>query len=105
MATKNKLFIVDEIEFLEEQALQLRMYIEAHPLDGLQDRISYKETKNGGVIPMVVATVESQRKDITQALKDYAQMLEVINKLRESEDAKNQVARGGHDIPHRMQKS
>ena len=102
--TKNKLFIVDEIEFLEEQISQLKAYIEANPLDKLQDRIHWKETKNGGALPTVTASKEAQRKDISQALKDYAQLLEVVNKLRESEEAKNQIARGGGDIPARMQK-
>ena len=101
---KNKLFIVDEIEFLEEQVLQLKLYIEANPLDKLADRIHWKETKNGGMLPTLTASKEAQRKDISQALKDYAQLLEVVNKLRESEEAKNQIARGGGDIPTRMQK-
>ena len=101
---KNKLFIVDEIDFLEEQVSQLKRYIEDNPLDNIADRISFKETKGGGMIPMVVSTKEAQRKDLALALKDYAQLLEVVNKLRESEEAKNQIARGGGDIPARMQK-
>lgn len=101
---KNKLFIVDEIEFLEEQVLQLKLYIEANPLEKLEDRIHWKETKNGGMLPTLTASKEAQRKDISQALKDYAQLLEVVNKLRESEEAKNQIARGGGDIAPRMQK-
>jgi len=101
---KNKLFIVDEIDFLEEQVSQLKRYIEDNPLDNIADRISFKETKGGGMIPMVVSTKEAQRKDLALALKDYAQLLEVVNKLRESEEAKAQVARGGADIAPRMQK-
>lgn len=53
---------------------------------------------------MVVSTKESQRKDLSLALKDYAQLLEIVNKLRESEESKNQKARGGGEIPHRMEK-
>ena len=34
----------------------------------------------------MTASKEAQRKDISQALKDYAQLLEVVNKLRESEE-------------------
>lgn len=102
MAVKNKIFIVDELEFLEEQALELKAYITANPLSKLEDRIHWKEMKNGGMIPTVTANKEAQRKDISQALKDYAGILEVINKLREIEERK-QEARGDSDIPHRMQ--
>lgn len=103
MATsKNKIFIIDELEFLEEQALELKAYVQANPIGKLEDRIHWKELKNGGMLPVVTASKEAQRKDISQALKDYAGILEVINKLRDIEE-KRQEARGGADLPLRMQ--
>lgn len=101
MASKNKIFIVDELEFLEEQALELKAYVQQNPISKLEDRIHWKEMKNGGMLPVVTANKEAQRKDISQALKDYAAILEVINKLREMEEKKAE-ARGGGDIPLRM---
>lgn len=95
--SKNKLHILDELAWLENQAEELKKYIEANPLSEIADRIALKETKNGGVIPVTVANREAQRKDLTQALKDYAQLLEVINKLREIEEKKIE-ARGGKAV-------
>lgn len=102
MAVKKQLYTEYELEFLETKAGELKRYIESKPFDSLVDRMSYKETKNGGVIPMVVATIEAQRKDLTSALKEYAEIIQVIDKMRADEEKKKE-ARGGQSVPYRMQ--
>lgn len=85
---KKELYIEYELEFLEQKAQELKEYIAAKPFSTLKDRFAYKETKGGGVIPICVANEEVQRKDLTQALKDYAEIIQTINKMREQEVAK-----------------
>jgi hypothetical protein len=103
MATTKKALLIEyELEFLEKQLQELKEYIEANPYSTLADRMAYKETKQGGVIPTLVANKESQRKDLTQALKDYAEILRTVDSMREKEVTKKE-ARGSADVPHRMQ--
>lgn len=85
---KQELLIEYELQFLEEKLKELKDYIKANPFNSLADRMAYKETKTGGVIPIVVANKEAQRKDLTQALKDYAEILRTVESMREKEAAK-----------------
>lgn len=100
---KKSLLIEYELKFLEKKLAELKAYIEDNPFSQLSDRINYKETKNGGVMPMVIASKEVQRKDLTQALKDYAEIVRTVDSLREKEEAKKE-ARGSGSVPHRMNK-
>jgi hypothetical protein len=102
MAKKAQLLIEYELEFLEKKLKELKKYIEDNPFSKLADRMAYKETKNGGVIPIIVANKEAQRKDLTQALKDYAEILRTVESMREKEESKKE-ARGSASVPHRMQ--
>lgn len=102
MAKKKELLIEYELDFLETKLEELKEYIEANPFSKLADRMAYKETKTGGVIPIVVANKEAQRKDLTQALKDYAEILRTVDDLRNKEEAKKE-ARGSMPVPYRMQ--
>ena len=91
MATKKVNLIEYELEFLEMKLQELKEYIECNPFSSLQDRMAYKETKSGGVIPICIANKEAQRKDLTQALKDYVEILQSVDKLRTAEEAKVEV--------------
>ena len=91
MAKKQALLIEYELEFLEEKLEELKAYIKANPFDQLADRMAYKPTKGGGVIPICVANKEAQRKDLTQALKDYAEILRTVDDMRNKQDAKAEV--------------
>jgi hypothetical protein len=103
MATPKKALLIEyELEFLEKQLAELKEYIEANPYSTLADRMAYKETKNGGVIPTLVANKEAQRKDLTQALKDYAEILRTVDAMRDKESIKKE-ARGAASVPLRMQ--
>ncbi len=93
MAKKQEkaLLIEYELEFLEEKLKELKEYIKANPFDKLEDRMAYKETKGGGLIPICVANKEAQRKDLTQALKDYAEILRTVDSMRQAEEAKVEI--------------
>lgn len=97
MATKKQVFISVELDWAEEQLTSWKKYIDEHPIDQLKDRMSYKETKNGGVIPMVVSSIEQQGKFIQETMQKYLTLLAQVNDLREKEEAKLE-ARGGKTI-------
>lgn len=94
MATKKNTYIDMELEWLEMKAEEQRAYVDANPLTNLIDRMSYKETRGGGMIPMCIATIEQQHTNIRNTLKDYAMIIEVIARLREKESMKKTIARG-----------
>jgi hypothetical protein len=92
MATSKKALLIEyELEFLENKLQELKEYIEANPFSQLTDRMAWKETKGGGAIPICIANKEAQRKDLTQALKDYAEILRTVDSMREKEEAKIEV--------------
>ena len=97
-AKKKELFIEYELEFLETKLQELREYIESNPFNTLADRMAYKETRGGGVIPICVANKEAQRKDLTQALKDYAEILQTIGRMREVDEAKKTAVMGDKNL-------
>lgn len=105
MATPKKALLIEyELDFLNTKLEELKMYIEDTPFSGLTDRMAYKETKGGGVIPMCVATKEAQRKDLTQALKDYAEILRTVDSMRTKEDAKQVETRGNVELGSQAKK-
>jgi len=98
MATSKKnIFIASELEWAEEKLLEWKAYYDANPYGELKDRLSFKETKNGGLIPMVVASIEQQQKALRDTLKEYFTLLEVVNRLREAEEKKLEV-RGDKEV-------
>lgn len=101
MATKKNNYISAELDWAEAQLKTWRDYIDANPINELKDRKDFKETKTGGVIPMVVQTIEAQIKCIQDTMTKYLQLLEVIDKLREKEEQLKEAKAGG-DIPFRM---
>lgn len=102
MALTRTTYINTELEWAEAQLLTWRQYIDDNPMHELKDRIEYKPTAKGGVMPMVVASIEAQGKFIQETMKNYLALLEVVDKLREKEGAKKE-ARGASTVPHRMQ--
>ena len=104
MAVKKTTYINTELEWAESQLVTWRSYVDANPLHLLKDRIEWKPTAKGGMLPMVIASIESQGKFIQETMKNYLALLEVVDKLREKEEAK-QEARGGKAIPHRMREN
>ena len=95
MATKKiNTYIGQELEWLEGKANELKQYVDDRPFHKLTDRIHFKETKNGGAMPMISATIESQLAALTKALKEYADIIRVVNDMREQEDKKQQMRKG-----------
>lgn len=92
MATRKKeTFISVELDWAEEQLASWKQYVDANPLHKLTDRIEWKPTARGGTMPMVIASVEQQGKFIQETMKNYLALLEVVDKLREKEEAKVDV--------------
>jgi hypothetical protein len=101
MAIKKTTFINAELEWAEEQLYSWKSYVDANPLHELKDRIEWKPTAKGGMLPMVIASIEAQGKFIQETMKNYLSLLEVVDKLRTQEEAKKE-ARGSGSVPERM---
>ena len=99
---KASVFTSTELSWAEEQLHTWKAYIDANPFTELKDRVEWKTTSNGGVMPMVIASIEAQGKFIQETMKNYLALLEVVERLREKDEVKKE-ARGQGDVPHRMQ--
>ncbi len=98
MAAKKNNYITAELDWSESQLESWRSYVDANPLHELKDRIEWKPTSKGGAIPMVIASIEQQGKFIQETMKNYLALLEIVNKLREAEEAKKVAARGSQEV-------
>jgi len=94
---KKTTFINTELTWAEEQLASWKSYVDANPLHKLVDRIEWKPTAKGGMMPMVIASIEAQGKFIQETMKNYLALLEVVDKLREKEEAKVEI-RGNVEI-------
>ena len=101
MAIKKNTYITAELDFAEQSLLEWRKYIESNPIDQVEDRWGKKEMPKGGYAWVVTASKEQQIKCIQDTLSKYLQLLDVVNNLREKEEAKKE-ARGSGSVPHRM---
>lgn len=99
---KKTTFIDVELEWAEQQLSTWKAYVDANPLHELKDRIENKPTARGGLIPMVVASIEQQGKFIQETMKNYLLLLREVDAMREKEEAKKE-ARGKAEVPFRMQ--
>ena len=96
MAKSTKTTYVNaELDWAEEQLKSWKAYVDANPLHQLKDRIEWKPTAKGGMMPMVVASIEAQGKFIQETMKNYLALLEVVDKLRKIEEAKVEVRGNG----------
>ena len=92
---KKTTYINTELDWAEEQLKSWKQYVDANPLHELKDRIEWKPTAKGGLLPMVIASIEAQGKFIQETMKNYLALLEVVEKLREKEEAKVEVRGNG----------
>lgn len=97
MAAKKNSFITADLEWAESQLSTWKSYVNSNPIHELTDRVQYRLMKNGGTMPMVVASIEQQIKCIQDTMAKYLQLLEVIDKLRERENSKVE-SRGNSEI-------
>lgn len=91
-------YVEMELTWLEAKAQQLREYCDNNPIASLTDRMAYKETRGGGVMPMIVSTIEQQIKSIRDTLQDYIKIVDAIDKLREKEVGKKALTRGDQEL-------
>jgi hypothetical protein len=98
MAVKKNTYVSAELDWAEAQLESWKAYVDANPLHTLEDRIKWKETKAGGAMPMVIASIESQGKFVQETMKNYLALLEQVDKLREKEEAKKIETRGGAEL-------
>ena len=94
MPVKKTTFINAELDWAEGQLVQWKAYVDGNPLPSLKDRIEWKQTANGGSIPMVIASIEAQGKFIQDTMKNYLSLLGQVDGLRERE-VKKVETRGG----------
>ena len=99
--TTKTTYVNAELDWAEQQLASWKAYVDANPLHELKDRIEWKPTAKGGMLPMVIASIEAQGKFIQETMKNYLALLEVVEKLREKEEAKKE-ARGSGEVPERM---
>ena len=92
---KKTTYINAELDWSEKQLQSWKAYVDANPLHELKDRIEWKPTAKGGMLPMVIASIEAQGKFIQETMKNYLALLEVVDKLREKEEAKVEVRGSG----------
>lgn len=103
MAAKKESALIEyELEFLDRKLEELKQYIEDRPFHKLEDRFRLQKTKAGGVMEVLTSSIEVQRKDITSAIKEYAEISNMVKKMRQQEDSQPKTARGGGDVPYRM---
>jgi hypothetical protein len=94
MAVKRNTYINTELDWAEAQLESWKEYVDANPLHLLKDRIEWKPTAKGGMLPMVIASIEAQGKFVQETMKNYLALLEQVDKLREKEEAKAPAVRG-----------
>lgn len=101
--TKRQSYVSTELDWAEEKLGEWREYVDKNPLNSLKDRVEWKPTAKGGAIPMVIASIEQQIKSVRDTMKEYLALLDVVDKLREKEEAKAEV-RGSQEINGKMSK-
>lgn len=99
---KKPVYIEAELDWAEQKLSEWKSYIDAHPIEGMTDRMDYKETKNGGMVKTVIASIEAQGKFQKELLHEYFVLLPQVKALREAEENKKKELKGGDDRPERM---
>lgn len=95
--------IIEELEWLESKANSIKKYVDANPYHKVEDRTVTKYTKDGEAYPDIVQKIEVIQKSLRDSLKEYADLMSQIDKLREEEKKKEVVARGNTKVNKRMQ--
>ena len=101
MALNKTTYVEIELEWAENQLVSWKAYVDANPLHELKDRIEWKPTAKGGMLPMVIASIEAQGKFVQETMKNYLALLKEVDAMREKEVAKKE-ARGKGPVPNRM---
>jgi len=86
--------ITPELEFYESKIQQIMEYIESINLGDLNDRMDYKETKNGGSIRTIIASKEQQAKSFMEQMEKLPKLLNSLDDLRNKYAEKAMLTRG-----------
>lgn len=104
MAIKKNSYITAELLFAEEQLASWKKWLQENPYNDIGDRKEVQlNKKTGGSFLTTVQTKEAIQKAHRDTLKEFLAMSEVLNRLRAADDFKQQEAKGGKEIPVRMQ--
>lgn len=82
MAVQRNPYIDMELEWLEQKALEMKEFVDKNPFNTLKDRMSGNK---------VISKIEAQHTNIRNTLKDYAQLIEVVARLREGREVRKLV--------------
>jgi len=102
MAVKKTTYIDVELEWAETQLASWKAYVDANPLHTLKDRIEWKPTSKGGMLPMVIASIEAQGKFVQDTMKNYLMLLKEVDAMREKEQEKA-IKRGKGELNAQQQ--
>lgn len=95
---KTELYIKVELDWLENKAQQLQDYIDANPLNEIDDRIETVTSSKGIPAIKVIAKKEEALKSWINALDSYAKFLITLEQLREKKAALQVETRKGTSI-------
>lgn len=87
MAAKKNNYIEEELTWLEKKAQDIKKFIDRTDYSFIDDRIVELQGIKGAS-ETIAATKEAQQKAYREAIKEYTLIIEVINNLREREEAK-----------------
>ena len=102
MSVKKQMYINAELEWAEQKLVEWKNYVDSNPFHEMKDRIEWKPTAKGGMMPMVVASIEAQIKCVRDTMKEYLLLLEQVERMRQAEEHKKKEVKGGADRPARM---
>ena len=89
-----------DLDWLKDRAEEIKREVEGQAYDEIKDRI-VELSGSHGPADKIAATKESIQKARREALKEYAQLLELINQIEERDEAKLE-GRGGKVLNERQ---
>ena len=101
MAKKSNLYTQAELEFLEEQVKESIQFLKNRPFSTLQDRMSRKQTRNGGYVETCIASIEDQAKANILMMEKLLNMLPALETMRERL-AEGPSVKGNYELPESL---
>lgn len=99
MAKKRELLITDELNTYEQMVEESIAYVKSIKLSELEDRIEWKPTGKGGMMPMVIASKESQVKSYFDSMEKIPKLLNGLDELRNKYADVIKETRGDVSVP------
>lgn len=102
-STNKVLLITDELDWYELRVKQAKEYVESIDLSNLKDRVEFKRTANGGMLPMVIASKEAQAKSYMDIMEKIPKLLTALDDLRNKYKDKLPETKGREEISDFME--